>query len=383
MAPGYVHVEVETAQSAKRPGAPCGDVVRCNRSVAGTTIACVDGIGSGIRAHIAAEMCTSRTLEMLQLGYSLHKTVDAVVRTMEQTRDPQHPFAAFSVARIRNDGMVTVLSYDAPMAVLVSHHHASALPTRAVQLGGTLVSEANCYLEPGDGLLLVSDGITQAGLGSGLPMGWQCDGVVRFVNDCLADGAALRDIPDRVHRRARQLWKRGGDDCSVALAACYRGQIVNLLTGPPANPEDDATVARRFLKSEGLRIVCGGTTAELVGRALKEKVRIEQNPKSLVAPPRYEIEGVDLVTEGAVTLNQVYNLLDEDVNNLKEDSGVTELCALLQIADRVNLTVGTARNRANGDITFRQRGILDRHRIVPLIADKLQAAGKLVVVEEV
>lgn len=84
-----------------------------------------------------------------------------------------------------------------------------------------------------------------------------------------------------------------------------------------------------------------------------------------------------------MTLNQVYNLLDEDVNKLKEDSGVTELCALLQIADRVNITMGTARNRANGDIAFRQRGILDRHRIVPLIAEKLRLAGKLVVVEEV
>jgi hypothetical protein len=370
------------AQSSKRPGAPCGDVVRCDRSMAGTTFVCVDGIGSGIRAHIAAEMCTSRVFEMLRLGYSQHKTVDAVVRTMEQARDPERPFAAFSLARVRNDGMATVLSYDAPTAVLVSHHHAAGLPPRTVRLGGALVTEANCYLEPGDGLMLFSDGITQAGLGSGLAMGWQSEGVVRYLNDCLADGVPLRELPDRVHRQARQLWRVGGDDCSVAIAACYRGQIVNVLTGPPADHANDNPMVHRFLKSEGLKIVCGGTTAELVARALKQRVEIEQNPKSLVAPPRYEIEGVDLVTEGAVTLNQVYNLLDEDVNNLKEDSGVTELCALLQIADRVNIFLGTARNRASGDITFRQRGILHRHRIVPLIAEKLRTAGKLVVVDE-
>lgn len=381
MTQGYVHVEVEIAQSAKKPGAPSGDVIRCDRSVAGTVIACVDGIGSGIRAHIAAEMCVSRLIETLTLGRSLHKAVDSVARTMERSRGPEHPFAAFSVARIRNDGMATVLAYDAPPAVLVSHHHASALPMRPLRLGGTLVGECNCWLAAGDGLMLTSDGITQAGLGNGLPLGWQTEGVVRFINDRLAERTLPRDIPGLVHRQARQLWQRGGDDCSVAFALCHRGQIVNILTGPPANRENDATAVRRFLNSEGLKIVCGGTTAELVARAMNRRVRIEQNPKSLIAPPRYEIDGVDLVTEGAVTLNQVYNLLDEDVDRLKEDSGVTELCALLQIADRVNFFVGDARNDANGDISFRQRGILHRDRIVPLIATKLQAAGKLVVVE--
>jgi hypothetical protein len=108
---------------------------------------------------------------------------------------------------------------------------------------------------------------------------------------------------------------------------------------------------------------------------------VEQCPQSLVAPPRYEIEGIDLVTEGAVTLNQAYNLLNEDLCALTEDSGVTELCALLQIADRVNIFMGTARSLAGGDISFRQRGILTREAIVPLIADRLRAAGKLVVVE--
>ena len=383
MPPGYVHVEVEIAQSSKRPEAPCGDTVRCDRSPSGTTVVCVDGIGSGIRAHIAAEMCGSRMLEMLRLGSSLHKTVDSIVRTMQQWREPQRPFAAFSVARVRNDGMATVLAYDAPPPLLISHHHAAGLPARAVQLGGTLVSESNCCLEPGDGLMLTSDGITQAGLGNGLALGWQTEGVVRCVNDCLANRVPLREIPERVHRQARRLWRTGGDDCSAALALCRRGQVVNLLTGPPADRANDAAAVRRFLNCEGLKIVCGGTTAELVARALKQRMRIEQNPRSLIAPPRYEIDGVDLVTEGAVTLNQVYNLLEEDVQQLKEDSGVTELCALLQVADRVNIFQGDARNQANGDISFRQRGILHRHRIVPLIAEKLRAAGKLVVVETV
>jgi hypothetical protein len=381
MVAGYVHIEVETAQSAKRPEWPCGDVVACDRTVAATTLICADGIGSGIRARIAAEMCVSRTLESIRLGASLRKAFASIVHSMERNRDPTGAFAAFSVARILNDGMTTILAYEAPTAILVSRMHAAVIPTRSIELGGAMVAESDCYLEPGDGLLVMSDGITQAGLGHGLPHGWQTEGVLRFINSSLSDGRSLREISELVHRESRRLWRKDGDDCTAMMALCRRGQIVNIMTGPPALQASDAAAVRRFVQSEGLKIVCGGTTAEIVARALGESIAVEQDPQSLVAPPRYEIPGIDLVTEGAVTLNQVYNLLDEDLAEFTEDSGVTELCALLHVADRVNILSGSAKNQASGNISFRQCGILTRNRIVPLIAEKLRAAGKLVVVE--
>jgi hypothetical protein len=381
MAAGYVHVEVETSQSSKRPGAPCGDVVGCDRTPTATTVICADGIGSGVRARIAAEMCVSRLLERLRLGASLRQAFAAVAGTMEQNRSPHRPFAAFTIARVLNDGMATVLCYEAPEAILVSQRHAATLVTRSVELGGAMAVEADCYLEADDGLLLMSDGITQAGLGRGLPQGWQTEGVVRYVNHCLTEGHLPREVPAEVHREARQLWQVAGDDCTAVMALCRRGQIVNIFTGPPAHKGQDVPLVQRFLHAEGLKIVCGGTTAEIVARVLGRTVSVEQDPQSLVAPPRYEIEGIDLVTEGAVTLNQVYNILDEDIAQLTEDSGVTELCALLQVADRVNVFLGTARNEAAGDISFRQCGILSREKIVALIAQRLRAAGKLVVIE--
>jgi hypothetical protein len=402
MVAGYVHIEVEVAQSSKRAETPCGDVVACERNAAATTLLCADGIGSGIRAHVAAEMCASRLKELLRLGFSLRKAFASVARTMQQARDPSRPFAAFSVARILNDGMTTILGYEMPGPVLISRRHAAALPQTAVELGGALVQESDCYLEPGDAVLLTSDGITQAGLGGGLPLGWQTEGVVRCLNDRLADGLLPKELPQAVHREACRLWRQAesgprcrrenpygdrppaaGDDCTVMMALCRKGHIVNILTGPPAKSSDDVAVVRRFLQSEGLKFVCGGTTAEIVGRVLKQPVLVEQDCQSLIAPPRYEIPGVDLVTEGAVTLNQVYNVLDEDIRKLTEDSGVTELCALLQVADRVNIFVGGARNGAANDISFRQRGILSRNQILPLIAERLRNAGKLIVMENV
>lgn len=173
----YAHIELETAQSSKRAGSPCGDVFACERTAVATTIVCADGIGSGIRARIAAQMCASRLLELVKLGFSLRKATAAVVRTMQQNRDPSRPFAAFSVARVLNDGTATILGYDAPPAILVSRHHAAVLPARSVAMNATLVAEADCWLEPGDGLMLMSDGVTQAGLGNGLPEGWGSEGM--------------------------------------------------------------------------------------------------------------------------------------------------------------------------------------------------------------
>jgi hypothetical protein len=379
----YVHIELESAQSSKRPSAPCGDVFACDRTAAATSVVCADGIGTGIRASIAARMCASRILELLKLGFSLRKAFAAVVRTMQQNRDPSRPFAAFSLARILNDGTASVLTYEAPPPILVGPHHAAPLPLRSVEIGSAIVAEADCWLEPGDGLLLMSDGVTQAGLGCGLRDGWQTDGVARYVSHCLTNGRHPREIPDMVHKEARRLSPRGGDDCTVLLALCRRGQVVNLLTGPPQDPSRDRHVVRRFIEAKGLKIVCGGKTAEIVANVLGKPLGVEQDPQSLTAPPRYEIEGVDLVTEGAITLNQVYNVLDEPLELLTEDSGVTELCTFLQLADRVNLFLGGAQNRAHGDITFRQQGILVRDQIVPLIVEKLRAAGKLVVMERV
>ena len=154
MASGYVHVELESAQSSKMPATPCGDVFACDRTVRPRAWSAADGIGSGIRARIAAEMCKSRLLELLRLGFSLRKAFARAVRTMQQNRDPSRPFAAFTLARMLNDGMATVLSYEPRRPSYISRHHAAPLLTRSVELESALIAESDCWLEPGDGLLL-------------------------------------------------------------------------------------------------------------------------------------------------------------------------------------------------------------------------------------
>ena len=380
---GYIHVEVEAAQISRHVGAPCGDLMDYDRTPTSTTIVVSDGIGHGVKAHIYAEMCVSRILELLRQGYSLRKAFANVVRTMDQARGSDLPYAVFTVVRILNDGVTTVLSYEMPPPIFISPRYANVLPQRTITLENVLVGEANCHVAPGEGIIVVTDGITQAGLGQGLPSGWTIEGTNQYVRDCLIEGVKQWELPKYVLAQARKVWgKIQGDDCSVILASCRWGKTVNILTGPPADPKNDRAVTQKFLQTEGTKVVCGGTTSQMVAKCLDTQVVMEPSSESMLTPPKCRIDGIDLVTEGAVTLNQVYNVLGTDPSRFDEESAVTELHELLMSADRVNIFMGAAINPATAHISFQQKGILTRHAIVPLIAQKMREQGKLVVVEE-
>ncbi|MGE5531966.1 MAG: SpoIIE family protein phosphatase [Bacteroidota bacterium] len=380
----YIHVEIEQAQSSKKPGAPCGDVVTFERTPSATTLVLCDGLGSGIKANVAATMCASRLLESLRGGGSLRQAFGNLVKNMIRVRGTELPYACFIVVRVLNDGQATVLSYEMPEPVFITASHASLLPQRTRTVENALIGESHLQLAPGDGILVFSDGVTQSGLGLSLRQGWRAEGVRSFLSEQLSQRRPLRELAQAVHDRARELWEGvGGDDVTTALVLARWGKTLNILTGPPSSKSHDRQVASRFLMMEGWKVVAGSTTSEIIAKYLDKPLEVQQDLTSRLAPPRYYIEGIDLVTEGAITLNQVYNILEEDSSELEEESGVTELYHLLHDADRINFIVGLARNPAHGDIVFRQRGLLTRANIVPLLTEKLQGMGKLVTVEYV
>lgn len=381
---GYVHSEILSIQTSKKPGTPCGDLAVFERTAAATTLVVCDGLGSGIKANLAAQLSTSRLMELLRCGFSLRESFAHLVRSMHESRSSGLPYAVFTVVRILVDGEATILTYEMPPPIFVGAKHATILPQRSFPLEGELAAESTCFLEPGEGILVVSDGITHSGMGMrrGLPMGWGSEGLLRFVNDHLADRFPIPEIPDRVHEQARLNWGGpGGDDCTAVMALCRSGNILNILTGPPINTDDDVPVVNRFLHSEGRKVICGASTAKIVARRMGRKLEVDTETQSAIEPPRYLLDGIDLVTEGAVTLNQAYNLLSEDLPPAFADSPVGRLYDLLKSSDRINISVGRATNPASADISFRQQGILPRARIVPLIANTLTNWGKLVVLE--
>lgn len=374
---GYIHIEISAAQSPKKKGAVCGDAFAWFRRPEATVILLADGIGSGIKANVYANMAIARLQSLLEQGQSLRQAFAILVKTMHQARGTDLPYAVFTVARILKNGETTILAYEMPEGLFVGPDAVNPCRRRDYTLGHDVISETNLFLEPGEGIMIFSDGISQAGMGITTRTGWNSREICSFLNNCLIDEHRL--LPELVHDRARELWQGNrGDDCTVVGAFCRHGRVVNIFTGPPPDSQHDAAAVRDFVACEGAKVVCGATTAKIVARHIGKNLTVNNSDRSLVAPPGYSIDSIDLVSEGAVTLNQAFNILDVDPVKFEPDSSVTRLCELLNQADRVNFLLGEAKNTAHEDISFRQRGIIPRGKIVRLLAERLQSLGKLV-----
>lgn len=380
----YFHIDIESQQVSKRAGAPCGDTFLVRRNIYHTTIILADGIGSGVKAHIASRMNSARLEALLDGQMSLRDAFFGVAGTMSRWRDHSLPFSAFLVMRVLNDGAATVLSYEMPPCFLISRREVSIVSGQPLVVQAGLASEAHFSLEKDEGVLLLSDGIIQSGLGrSSLPE-WGVDGVESFLSARTGRDLDFSRITEEVLATARYNdGAHSGDDKTVLLAHSRAGIVVNILTGPPADKRRDREVAEAFDEAGGLKVICGATTADIFARHNSLTVEVEQRPVSYSSPPRYFLSGIDIVTEGAVTLTQAYNLLaDEGESTIELDrSPAGDLASMLRNADFIRFTVGLARNPANADVVYRKQGILARDRIVPLLAEKLERMGKLVTVE--
>jgi len=374
------YIEVVIAQSAKRTGKVCGDYVIVDRTQEATTTIVADGIGTGIKARVAAVMCASRLLELIRLGFSLREACNKLVDTMHEARTSDIPFSAFSVCRILNNGHATIISYEIPPPILINNRLAAYLPKQHfISMGLEMVGEVSCVLELGDGIVLMSDGVSQAGLGAQYRMGWGAQGASDFINSCLAKGNDVKEIPGHILVKVKDIsGTTYGDDVTCVVLFCREAKTLNVFTGPPGNKAHDARVVKEFMSAKGLKVVCGSTTAELVARINGVQISMNEISDAYHKPPSYEIPDIDFATEGAITLNQVYNILEESADKLDKDSSVSKLHMLFHSSDTINFTVGTAANPGHKNIIFRQMGVFPREVIVQLLADKLKKIGKIV-----
>lgn len=379
----YIHTDIFSRQSADRPGESCGDAFMVIRDESATTIALADGLGSGIKANISANLCVSRLVALIRAGFSLREAFDAVAQTMDEVWGQAKPMAMFTLARILNTGQTTVLSYEMPSSIIVNTAYCYIAQDRVYTRNKAIVSESNFMLEKEDGLILLSDGIIQAGMGKTFPKGWQTDGVMRFVQKQLPLSRLNGDhLAQSVHDEARSYPHTGkADDCSVIVAVNRRGIVVNLLTGPPHDQTVDDEWVADFFQTEGIHLISGGSTALMAARSRNEQLTASE--KDLQNDiPAYKMSGCELITEGMVTLNQVYNLLDENIERLMEDSPVMQFSYFLKMADRVNIWLGRSENSTDEHLEFRRQGLLSREKIIQKTTEKLRELGKLVVIRQ-
>lgn len=345
------------------------------------------GEGSGAAANVAAVTGANRLLELFKLDVGFRSGVAHAARSWADEENTRVPRCAFSVAQILSNGFFTVFTFDAPSPLLITENDVIALSGRGL---GKKDPEHDSFrlfeyigkLEEGQTLLLPSDDLIRAGFGEASVKGYSAAGeVLAQYLGRLLDREPKPTPPQMLELLARDmaLKNRGGPprDLTALGLTCRPARLLTLATGPPRDISRDGEFTDRLMNSEGLKAVCGSTTAELVARELDRPLTC-LNPDNYVDPPEYAIPGIDLITEGAVALNRVMNILNDDLSDIREPNVVERLAQTLLSSDKIELIQGRAVNTAHEASLFKQMGIRTRHDVVEQICANLEQRGKII-----
>jgi hypothetical protein len=363
--------------TAKKNQSVCGDVFAILRKPAYTLAVLCDGIGSGIKANIAANMCCERIKNLSLSGLSLRKIFERVSSDMEKSKSSGSFYCAFSAAVLFPDGKVTAASYEMPRPFLLEDGGKWFKPDfKAIAKFG----EANFALKENGALCFVSDGITQAGMGAGGAIGE--DGVLNALNANLHK-VLLADMPQTLALKAREASGSFDDDTTAAVLFARQANALCVLSGPPLLKADDEAAVRKLLSFEGKKAVCGSTTMDIFCSVTGKKAKIDASFFTDFMPPEYEIEGLDFASEGAITLNQCFNIMNDKEILQKQRTTPVKLANLFNAADIIHFIEGTAVNKGHSDIMFKQMGILPREEIIYKISEALVKSDKVVSKEDI
>ncbi len=367
------------SQKQKNGYSVCGDYCLCRRTEAGTMFVLCDGIGSGLYANIAAISCAERLMELTHVGFSLRTAAETVAASMHRARKENIPFSAFSAVYILPDGHFTVYAYESPEPILLRRGTASVLSTRFYTAGFEVIGESLGYLHRGDSLLLASDGMTQAGLGHGYGLGIGSKGITDYINKQGFTEESIGMLGEKIIDYCKKLsGNRYEDDTTIALLNCREANELILLTGPPSKPAMDNAYARLIHGFCGKKVVCGSTTLDIISRELNLSIETLNLRVNSGGPPEYFVDGIDIATEGAITLNQVLNIIEEPIDRLSGNGVVKRLCKMLLEADVLHFHIGNAVNEAHDEMFFMQVGIQIRKNIIETLIKKLRKMGKVV-----
>ena len=202
----------------------------------------------------------------------------------------------------------------------------------------------------------MSDGCPHAGIGRAYNFGWKREDIAEFMKGLVPVGYTAKTLSTMlVDECFRQYGGHPGDDATACVVRIRRREPMNLLFGPPRNRDDCGRMMSLFFSKEGKHIVCGGTTSSIAADFLGKKLRPTLNFEKSDVPPIAELEGVDLVTEGVITINKVIEYAKDALAENKEyehwsfgRDGASLICRMLfEEATDINFFVGRAVNPAH------------------------------------
>ncbi len=370
-------IDIAIRQFSKKAEDTCGDATKVAKTHDSTIIVVSDGLGSGVKANVLATLTVELASGLFRGDLSVHEIVDTLIATLPVCKWRNIAYSTFCTVRIYDTGQVTVAQYDSPSIIHIdSEGRAEKVFGAELEVSGKLIQESHFRMQPDDILMLYTDGIVYAGVGGGLKMGWQEEGILDYVSAIApsTDGDP-RKLADAVADRALEYWSyKPGDDGTVLCARYRKARMMTVLTGPPADRALVPKMLRDFFGREGAKIVSGGTTSHLAADYLHEQLEMDDRFLDSDLPPSAKLAGVDLVTEGILTLSRSSEYLKNGVPAGKFDAAVMLVNQLLN-ADGITFMIGTAKNPAHQN-TGLPDSIFLRRRVVEDLAAQLREKGK-------
>ena len=348
-----------------------------------TVMVLSDGLGSGVKANILATLTAEMLSIMIARKVNIRTAVKAVADTLPVCSVRNLAYATFTVM-VAEENEICLLQYDNPDVILLRNGKNVEYCRDILMFGEKEIHQSYFQFGEGDMLIFMSDGVTNAGMGKTTYAGWGREEVVGFCEQHYRDGMSAQEMSSAIADAGLALnLDETDDDLTVLTVAAMKKNIVNIMVGPPADREDDRSYFETFFQKEGMHVVCGGTTAKLVADYLQTEVAGLPDSGTEEVPAMSEIKGIDLVTEGLLTLEKLVDYCDDFQEDrtyfnqiIKKKDGAAELFRVLFAeATEINFFFG---NALNDNYTSLHIDREKKKKMAMELIDHLKAEGKKV-----
>ncbi|MGI6672038.1 MAG: SpoIIE family protein phosphatase [Christensenellales bacterium] len=335
----------------------CGDHVDVvEPSDDSTVIVLSDGLGSGVKASVLSTLTSKIISTMLAAGLHLEECVETIAATLPVCSVRGVAYSTFTIIHLKSNQVAELIQYDNPPTIIIRNEQVWDYPKTEMNIGGKKILKSVIKLQENDIFVAMSDGCPHAGIGTAYNFGWKHEDIAEFMESLSHIGYTAKTLSTMLVDECNKLYGgKPGDDATACVVRIRKREPMNLLFGPPSNRDDDSRMMALFFSKEGKHIVCGGSTSSIAAKFLGKPLQVSLSFEASDVPPIAKIEGVDLVTEGVITINKVLEYARDYLGENKhyehwsiQRDGASLICRLLfEEATDINFYVGKAINPAH------------------------------------
>ncbi len=355
-------LEVEYCQKNKAGNIVCGDSFVSHKfKEEGRVISVLsDGLGSGIKASVLSTITASMLLNFSMMNEDIMDSAASVLKTLPKDVVRKISYSTFCLCDIDCFGNVRIAEYESPSFYLYRNSgfvgiSKKKIPVERDDLENTHLWISEFTMQKEDRIIFFSDGVSQSGMGNrNMPFGWE-EGISDFIASQIKNRGDIsaKELSQRIVLKAEQndsmMLK---DDTSCCVIYMRRPRNLLICTGPPYDENNDNHLSNIVSEFPGKKVICGGTTAQIIGRETGRTIKTDMNSAGRDLPPVSSMEGIDLITEGILTLSKIERLLSGDETDSRKDGPAGRLLKLLEDSDKITFIVGTRINIAHQDPTL-------------------------------